>query len=184
MSRTIEAFLNARKRISPEGLAFSGAVTLTSPAVLPTVSAGVTYAIHEIARETDPTLTRVLAIGIIGLLGSVSVAIETKALKSNEYSASPTSSTLYFLTGRPLLSSLGGHAVNYGQISIINPINIFSAATRNNELLADSEISSTLVLTSWLTTLNALVLKGKTKPFTDGVKKMRQKIGRRFNKES
>lgn len=181
MPNVIESFRSARRRINPEGLVFSASVTAASTAILPAFSAGVTYAVHELAKETDPTLIKILAIGILGILNGASVTVETKALRSKEYSASPVSSTLYVLTGKPLLSSLGGHAINYAQISVLNPINIFSVATKNNELLVESEGSAAFILTIWLASLNTLVLKGKTQPFVNGVKKVRQVIGEKIH---
>ncbi|MCL4416864.1 MAG: hypothetical protein M1365_09235, partial [Actinobacteria bacterium] len=99
---------------------------------------------------------------------------EAKTLESNGYCASPVSSTFYVLTGKPLSSSIAGHAVNFVEATVANPLNIFSAVTNNRELLIENELSSLMVLGGWLTALNTLILQGKTRPFVDGVKKMRQ----------
>ncbi len=184
MSRTIEAFRSARERINPEGLAFSTAVTFVSPAVLPAVSAGVTLAVHELAKETNPELMKILAIAVLGTLNALSVTAETKALKADNYSASPVSSSLHILTGKPLLSSLAGHALNYAHLSLLKPINWYAITTKNSELLIESEGSTTMMLTAWFTTLNALVLTGKTKPFVEKVKEVRLAIGNKFRRET
>lgn len=177
-----ESFRSARKRINSEGLMFSGAVTAISPAIIPTVGAGVTFAVHEIEKDADTALVRILTVGVLGLLNAASVATETKALRDHNYSASPLSSTLNVLTGKPLLSSLGGHLVNYAQLSALNPINIFSVATKNSELLLQSETALSLTLTAWFISLNSLVLQGKTQPFVEGVGKVRQAIRKRLKK--
>lgn len=180
MLNPIETLRSVRQRINPEGLMFSAAVTATSPAIIPSVGAGMTFIAHRLAQENDPDLTKIAAAGIIGLMNVASVVVETKALESHKYSASPISSSFYVLTDRPLLSSLFGHFVNYAQISVLNPINIFAVATKDTQLLIESEGAFSLALTSWFTSLNTLVLLDKTRPFIDSVKKIREAIQEKF----
>lgn len=182
MQNPIEVIRSARQRINPEGLMFSAAVTAASPAVLTSAASGMTFIIHQLAQEVDPNLMKIGTIGVISLLNIASVIAETKALKSHEYSASPVSSSLYILTGRPLISSLVGHLLNYAQISVLNPINVFAIATNNTELLIESEGSASLVLTAWFTTLNTLVLQGKTQPFVDKVRQIREGVQEKFRR--
>lgn len=164
MPTPIESFRSARQRINPEGLAFSGAAALASPAVMLPVQAGLTYAIHEISKETDPTLLKFIAIGILGIANAVSIAAETKALNVDNYSAGPISSTVNILTGKSYLSSLVGHVANYVQLSIVNPINAAALITGNNQLLMESEAATALTFTGWSISMNALILTGRTRP--------------------
>lgn len=174
MPNFIEAYRSARQRINPEGLAFSGAVTLSSPAVMLPLQAGITYAIHEIAKEANPTLLKFVAIGVLGIANAVSVAVETKALTNENYSASPVATSLNILTGKPLLSSIGGHFVNYAGLSVLSPIE--AVISGNNKVLLEGAVATTLTLPAWFTSLNTLVLTGKTRPFIETVAKARKRI--------
>lgn len=182
MSNPIEIFRSARQRIYPEGLLFSAAVTATSPFVLTPASAGLTFIIHQVTKETEPNVTKLAAAGAIGILSAISIAVETKALESHKYCASPTSSSFYILTGRPLISAICGHLVNYAQISILNPINLYAVATKDLGLLIESEGAAALTLAAWLITMNALVLKGKTRPFVNKVKQVREVLGEKLKR--
>src|SRR3989339_836804 len=129
MSNVLEAFKSARQRINPEGLLVSGACSYVSPAVMIPLEAGLTYAVHELAKDTDPNLLKIGVIGALAVANAVSVITESKALQRREYSASPVASALNILTERPLISSITGHLVNYAGLSVVNPINLAAIAT-------------------------------------------------------
>lgn len=130
-----EAFVSARQRINPEGLVFSVTASATSLAVLPPLGVGATYVIHEVASVTDPTLMKIAGIAVIAACNTVSVVKETNVLDSDNYSASPVSTTLNVLTGKPLLSSIGGHIANYAPITLFNPINAYAIVDNLTEVI-------------------------------------------------
>ncbi len=180
MPNAIETFRSARQRINPEGLAFSGAVTLSSPIVMLPLQAGITYAVHEASKEANPTLLKFFTIGILAVANAASIAAETKALAKENYSASPVASTLNILTGKPLLSSLGGHLFNYAGLSALSPIE--AAIVGDKKVLLEGAIASSLTLPIWFTSLNTLVLTGKTRPFIETVARMRRVVEKKFKK--
>lgn len=177
MKNLLEAYEGARRKVVPEGLAFSGAVTLSSPAVMLPIQAGLTYAAHEIAKDADPNLLKFIAIALIGIANAASVTAETKALSRENYSASPVATTLNILTGKPLLSSIGGHLVNYAGLSVLSPIEAAIAGDR--KVLLEGAVATTLTLPAWFTPLNTLVLTGKTRPFVEKVAGIRRNILKR-----
>ncbi len=180
MGNPKERFLEARKRLNPEGLVFSASASATSPAILPAVGVGTTYIIHELASMTNPSVVKVASIAILGACNTISIKTESKALQKDNYSASPISSTLNVVTDKPLVSSITGHLINFIPLSVLNPINLYAIATRNYTLLAQSEGAGSLALTTYYTTLNTLILKGKTEPFIKGVRKVRDVINRKI----
>lgn len=173
MSRFTEAFRCARQRINPEGLAVGAALSYISPAVMIPMQAGLTYVIHEIAQDADPDIFKICAIGLLGIANAISVGAETRTLRSNEYSASPVASTVNILTGKPLVSSIGSHLVNYAQLSILNPINAAAIWNQDTQLLAESASATSLTLTAWFTGLNILLSRGKTKEVIRGIQTAR-----------
>lgn len=176
MLKTIEVLRAARQRINPEGLAISLTLAYTSPAVIVPLEAGLTYVIHEIGKGTDPNLLRLTAIGVFGLASAISVATEARALRVQEYSASPTASLLNVLTGRPFLAALGGHLFNYTQLLVLNPINMVAIISADGRLLAESVGSTSLALTLWLTTMNSLISAGRIQPVVEKIRAVRQSI--------
>lgn len=84
-------------------------LSLASHAVMIPLEAGITYVVHEAGNDVDQTLLKILAIGIIGIANMASVAVETKTLQKQGYSASPVGSMLNTLTGKPVIASVGEH---------------------------------------------------------------------------
>lgn len=174
MSKVIEAFRSAKKRINPEGLAISTTIAVSSlPVILP-LEGITTYAMHEFSKDADPDVFKFLTIGILGLINAVSIATETKALQVDHYCASPTASGLNVATGRPFASSFLGHAINYAQLFVLNPINYAAVFEQNTQLLTESAVGTSVALTVWLTLMNALILQGKIQPVVDSMRKARQ----------
>lgn len=167
-------------KMNPDGLAFGAAVSTISPVFLSWSGTSLTFALYELAKDSNPLFLQALAVGGLGALNAASVITEAKALKSYEYSANPASTALYGLTRRPLISSLGGHAYTYTKVSIFNPINVAAMASHNHELIVANEVAASAVLTGWFTSLNSLVLQGRAKPFTEKVGQVRQAVVNRF----
>jgi hypothetical protein len=182
MSRAIEAFRSARHRINPEGLAASTTLSAVSPFTMIPMEAGVTYAIHEAANITDPNLLKLAVIGILGIANAVSVNTEVDTLRKKNYSASPVGSALNIATGKPLLSSIGEHAVNYAQLSMLNPINAVALINGDGRLLLESAGATSLALTIWLTSMNTLISQGRIDPVVNRIKKTRQTIWSKIRK--
>jgi len=174
MPNIIEAYRAARKRVKPEGLAFSGTCSFISPAIMLPIQGGITFAAHEIAKEIDPNLVKFFTIAIIGLANALSLIAETKALSRENYSDSPLATTFNILTGRPFLSSLAGHFLNYAQLSVLSPIEASIVGDKN--IILEGAIASTLTLPAFSIPLNTLVLTGRARPFVEGVANARRRI--------
>jgi len=177
-----EAYTNAKQRINPEGLAFTAASNVTSYVIFPPMEGAITYAAYEAANHLDQDLLKFFAVGLLGIANAASVGIESKALEHDNYSASMTSSTLNIVTGKPLVSAIGGHIGNYVGLTIFNPLNIFALSTKNYSLLLESEGAASVALTSYFITLNSLIINGKTQPFIDRVRKVREGITKRVRR--
>ncbi len=153
-----------------------------SPAAIMPMQAGITYAVHEFGKEVSPDIYRIFVIGAIALINAISVATETKALTEKKYSSSPISSTLNIATDKPLVASLGSNAINYAQLSVLNPINAGALLTENGSLLLASAASTSIALGLWRTIMNTLIMQGKIDPVVNNIRKARETFTKRFKK--
>lgn len=173
---------SAKERINPEGLAVTSSIFLASiPSILP-IEATLTYAIHELSGD-NPDLARAALVGVSGVANIASVALESRALKEKEYSASPYGSAFNIMTGKPVVSSVLEHAGNHAYLQLTNPISAIAIYNSDSQLLIDSIIATSLTIPLWFIPFNALILSGKTDPFVNKMKSVRESAMRKFRKK-
>lgn len=170
-----EAYRSAKGRINPEGVAVTSFIATASiPSMLP-IEIGLTTAIHEMARG-DPNLVRLTAVVLSGAANAASVALEARALKKTEYSASPGGTALYIMTGKPEVSSALEHGLNYAQLTLINPINAIAIYNNDAQLFVDSLIATSLIIPLWNLPFNGLIVQGKMDSIVNRMRRGRKSI--------
>lgn len=178
MRNPIEAagnwYSSTEKRVNPEGLAASTAIATASIGTIVPMEAGITYSIHEIAQRTDPNLLNFgIAAGLVAA-NAVSIALDAKALRRREFSASPIGTLFYAGSGKPLVSSVGEHIWNNVQLNLLNPINGIAVYNNDPQLLSESAVATSLVITLWSGPINHLIAEGKADPLINTMKKFRR----------
>lgn len=182
MQSVRERYNSAKGRINPEGLAVTSAIfTASIPSILP-IEAGLTTATRLLSSGT-PGFAEATLIGISGIANVASVALESRALRKKEYSASPYGTAFNIMTGKPKFSSALEHAGNHVYLQITNPINAIAVYNHDDQLLVDSIIATSLTIPLWFIPFNALILSGRTDPFVNRMKKVRESIVGRIGKK-
>jgi hypothetical protein len=176
----MEVIRNARERINPEGFAASTAISTASWGTFIPMEAGITYTIHEIAQQTDPNALKIAIAGGLGIANAASIALEARALRRKQYSASPVGTTLNIATGRPLISSVGEHVLNNVQLNLMNPINAVALLNNDPQLLSESVAATSFAITLWAGPINHLIAEGKADPLINTMKRVRQATWGRF----
>lgn len=170
-----ERYHSAKSRINPEGVAVSSSIFMASiPSILP-IEAGLTTAAHYLSAGT-PDLARLTLIGLSGAANIASVALEARSLREKEYSASPVGTSLNIMTGRPMMSSALEHLGNQAFLTLTNPINAIAVYNCDDQLLVDSLIATSLTIPVWFIPFNALIISGRTDPFVNGMKRIRESV--------
>lgn len=121
-----------------------------------------------------------VAVGVLGLSTLASIAIEARTLQKEKFSASYVSTLTYIAIKNPVRASSLAHVVNLAKAYFSNPMHIFSLITAlsgdGGRLLTENTAAFALTLGLWHIATNTLILKGKTKPLTNGIKKIRTGI--------
>lgn len=175
-----ERYNSAKGRINPEGVAVTSAIfTASIPSILP-IEAGLTTATHLLA---DGDLTKAALIGFSGVANAASVALEARALREKEYSASPYGTTFNIMTGKPVFSSALEHAGNHIYLQLTNPINAIAVYNRDDQLLVDSIIATSLTIPAWFIPFNALIVSGRIDPFVNRMKRVRESVAGKIRRK-
>lgn len=177
-----ERYRSAKSRTNPEGVAVSSSIFMASiPSILP-IEAGLTTAVHQLSSGT-PDLARFTLIGISGAVNIASVALEARALREKEYSASPVGTTFNIMTGKPVVSSALEHLGNHIFLTLTNPINAIAVYNRDDQLLVDSLIATSLTIPVWFIPFNALIISGRIDPLVNGMKRIRESVRGKIRKK-
>lgn len=94
MSRVSETLRWAGQRVDPERFASSLTISNLSALFEIPMQTGITFVINALLNEVNPSLLRIAAVGTLGAANILSVLVETRALRTEKYSASPISTTL------------------------------------------------------------------------------------------
>lgn len=178
MSTFIEKYEAAKRAVHPDKFVVAGGIALLSIPILVPLQSYLTYLIHESGEQLSTEWLQILAVAIIGLANTISIAVETKALEEKQYSASPMSTTLKVFIKNSLGIATAGHAINFAQIYLVNPvhlINFYSLQVGGgSRLFFENAIGVTLALSAWklffntgIIYLNNEVLKGPAKKISD-----------------
>lgn len=174
--RTINERTNAKGVIGTTTLA-----VLFPFVVVPTVSTGITFVAHEIVKENDLDVFRIVAISTLGMASILSsFYLEAKALKSEKYCASPSANASYFVTKKAYTSAGVALALGGIEAGVFNPVNWYAIAHGNGQLLTEGILASGFTLTAWLNTVNtAIILKNKAKPAINRIKETTRSVHER-----
>lgn len=88
------------------------------------------------------------------------------------------------MTGKPTISSALEHAGNHVYLQITNPINAIAVYNHDDQLLVDSIIATSLTIPLWFIPFNALILSGRTDPFVDRMKRVRESVVKGIKKSN
>ncbi len=168
-----ERYQAAKSRVNPEGIAVTSAIfTASIPSILP-IEIGLTTATHMLSSGDLP---RAALVGLSGVANVASVAFEARNLREREYSASPYGTTFNIMTGKPRLSSVLEHAGNHVYLQLTNPINAIAVYNRDDQLLVDSIIATSLTIPAWFIPFNLLIASGRIDPFVNRMKTVRESV--------
>lgn len=184
--KLIEYYGSVKERFSPEKSAISGILVLLSFGIIP-VQTALTAIIHEYGHEIPTDEIKIIAIALLGVANIVSTAVETKALKEKQYSASLKATTLNIASGRPLESSIVAHISNFAQAStVFNPVNFLSIPAAfsgdGGRLIAENTIAITTAMGLWSIGFNTLILKDKAAPVIEKVRVFVDFLKRKYEK--
>jgi hypothetical protein len=182
-----ERLQQAKQRINPEGLAVSGTLAGASILAIPTVQAALTYSINEFSKEIPTDAIKYTALGILACTNLASIAIESRTLKKQQYSASPIASSINVATGKPVVSSALGHTVNFIQSYGLNPVNLISVgsllAGDQGRLFAENAIGVGVALGLWNIGFNSLISNNRIEPIVGKMRDIRQTISERLHRD-
>jgi hypothetical protein len=184
MSKVKEALYSVRRRAHPEGVAISGTLMPASLMIMAPIGAGLTYAAHELGQSIDPNTMRVIAIGVIGIANAVSSAVQSRALREHGYSSSFSANLFHTMTGRPFLSAVGAHIGYAAQLALLNPFNYAALVNGDEKLFMEGMGASVVASTTWSTTMNTLIHRGKIEPVVRTLRNVRKAVFRRKEKST
>lgn len=177
-----ERYRSAKSRVNPEGVAVTSSIFMASIPSIPALEVCLTTVTHILSSGT-PDLARATLIGISGVANVASVALEARALREKKYSASPYGSAFNIMSGKPVASSALEHVGNHIYLQLTNPINAIAVYNRDDQLLVDSIIATSLTIPVWFIPFNALIVSGRIDPFVNKMKRIRESVSGRIRKK-
>lgn len=188
MLKIKEFYHRSKERMNPEGLVISGTLAGASILAVPPVQAGLTFLTYELGRDVSLDNIKLFAIAFFGLVNAASVILETETLKKHQYSVSPVTSVINTTTGRPMISSVAGHAINFTEVYGVNPVNLVSIVALlegdQGRLFIENAIGVTATLGLWKIGLNSLILNNHIEPVVKKFKNIKNKFSQRFQKKN
>ena len=163
MFTLLEKYNSAKQAIHPDKLLIAGAIATFSLPVLVPLQSFLTFLVHESGEKLSTEWIQILAVAIIGLANVASIVVETKTLEKKLYSASPMSTALKVFIKNSLGIATAGHAINFAQIYLANPVQILNFITLQtgggSRLFFENAIGVTLALSAWKLIFNSLILQ-------------------------
>jgi hypothetical protein len=157
-----------RQRIKPEGWTAALATDATSIAVLPVVQDLIAINTHTELDITSPKLAAAAALTAISLLA------DWYALRKKGWDISIVGCIAQAISGKPSLSAIAEHAINY--IGPFNFVNIGAIAagitTGNFSFLIDNITAAPFVLAPWYIGMNLLIGHGQADRVLNPIKKV------------
>lgn len=182
MANFKEAYISAKNRVNPEGLAISTLIAGSSPFVLVPTQAMVTLGIHELSKSVDPTTMGLVAIGTIALFNTASIIVESRALLKEQFCDSPVTNIINVISGKPTLSSFLGHLGHFGENGIVSLLTLIN--NDQGKLFSETALATNLVLGCWNLFFNSMILSGNIDPVVKGLKKARKKVKHVFTRKN
>ena len=172
MSRAKESFSSAVSRIHPEGIVIAQTFGFITPWVAGPTSERLASTIHQFHERVDPDLARTLTIAaLVAITYVISVARENRTLNKRRYSASATTNYLNVVTGRPAVSSAGGHVLGAAQLLGLPTAAELLFSGGSKQLLTEGVVPAALITTACVrTATNTLVLRGWAEPLVQRIK--------------
>ena len=171
MSRAKESFSSAVSRIHPEGIVIAQTFGFITPWVAGPTSERLASTIHQFHERVDPDLARTLTIAaLVAITYVISVARENRTLNKRRYSASATTNYLNVVTGRPAVSSAGGHVLGAAQLLGLTTAAELLFSGGSKQLLTEGVPAALITTAGVRTTMNTLVLRGWAEPLVQRIK--------------
>ena len=171
MSRAKESFSSAVSRIHPEGIVIAQTFGFITPWVAGPTSERLASTIHQFHERVDPDLARTLTIAaLVAITYVISVARENRTLNKRRYSASATTNYLNVVTGRPAVSSAGGHVLGAAQLLGLTTAAELLFSGGSKQLLTEGVPAALITTAGVRTATNTLVLRGWDEPLVQRIK--------------
>ena len=171
MSRAKESFSSAVSRIHPEGIVIAQTFGFITPWVAGPTSERLASTIHQFHERVDPDLARTLTIAaLVAITYVISVARENRTLNKRRYSASATTNYLNVVTGRPAVSSAGGHVLGAAQLLGLTTAAELLFSGGSKQLLTEGVPAALITTACVRTATNTLVLRGWAEPLVQRIK--------------
>lgn len=171
MSRAKESFSSAVSRIHPEGIVIAQTFGFITPWVAGPTSERLASTIHQFHERVDPDLARTLTIAaLVAITYVISVARENRTLNKRRYSASATTNYLNVVTGRPAVSSAGGHVLGAAQLLGLTTAAELLFSGGSKQLLTEGVPAALITTAGVRTATNTLVLRGWAEPLVQRIK--------------
>jgi hypothetical protein len=155
------------QRIHPEGWTAALTTDATSIFVLPGAQALIALNLHAGMDMTDPKLA------VAAALTGISLITDWYALHKKGWDISIVGCIAQAISGRPSLSAIAEHAINYiGPFNLVN-IGALAAgiATGKFSFLADNIMAAPFVLAPWYIVMNTLIGHGQADKVLNPIKK-------------
>src|SRR3989344_163110 len=171
MSRAKESFSSAVSRIHPEGIVIAQTFGFITPWVAGPTSERLASTIHQFHERGDPDLARTLTIAaLVAITYVISVARENRTLNKRRYRASATTNYLNVGTGRPAVSSAGGHVLGAAQLLGLTTAAELLFSGGSKQLLTEGVPAALITTACVRTATNTLVLRGWAEPLVQRIK--------------
>jgi hypothetical protein len=155
------------QRVHSEGWTAALTTDATSIFVLPGAQALIALNLHTGMDMTDPKLA------VAAALTGISLITDWYALRKKGWDISIVGCIAQAISGRPSLSAIVEHAINYiGPFNLVN-IGAFAAgiATGKFSFLADNIVAAPFVLAPWYIVMNTLIGHGQADKVLNPIKR-------------
>ncbi len=174
--RPIEYLHHVTERVNPEGWTAATATDIASWAVLPTAQALIAINVNTGLNIMDPKIA-----AAAGTATLVSIAADRYALSKRGWDISIVGCVAQAITGRPTLSAILEHTINY--VGPLNVVNIAALTTGNFSLLSENIMAAPFVLTPWYITMNLMIGHGTADRVINPIKKAREATWGKFKQK-
>jgi hypothetical protein len=158
-----EYLRHAGQRFNPEGLTLAGSADVASWFVLPAAQALIALNLNTGLDMTDPRLA------VAAALTGISVITARYSLSKKGCDISAAGCIAQAITGKPTLSAIAEHAINY--IGPFNLINIGALVTGNFPFIAKNIMAAPFVLAPWCIAMNTLIGHGQADIILNPIRK-------------
>jgi hypothetical protein len=157
-------FHHVRQRFNPEGSTLAVSIDIASIFILPVAQALIAINLNTGIDITDPKLAVATA------LTGISVIAARYSLSKKGCDISAVGCIAQAITGKPTLSAIAEHAINY--IGPFNLVNIGALVTGNLPFIVKNITAAPFVLAPWCIAMNTLIGHGQADRVLNPIRKI------------